>query len=164
MDSKYSKLFLACFLAIFNMKFFYARIYGRLEELPTSIFIVVFFCTTIYLCIDKVLWSMLSPSTKNSISCQKQLRWHIYIKGDHHIEALPWLYRPLFCTLPVHPLRLQTLFREQAEIYDMTQRWSFTSQSTTDLNIKMIISSHQIKIRLNDLIYLNERAKRAKVD
>ena len=127
------------------MKFFYARIYGRLEELPTSIFIVVFFCTTIYLCIDKVLWSMLSPSTKNSISCQKQLRWHIYIKGDHHIEALPWLYRPLFCTLPVHPLRLQTLFREQAEIYDMTQRWSFTSQSTTDLNIKMIISSHQIK-------------------
>ena len=147
MDPKYLKLFLAnLVMSIEGKEVFYARIYGRLEEVLTSIFIVVFFCTTIYLCIDKVLWSMLSPSTKNSISCQKQLRWHIYIKGDHHIEALPWLYRPLFCTLPVHPLRLQTLFRE-AEIYDMTQRWSFTS--TTDLNIKMIISSHQIEKKSN---------------
>ena len=155
MDPNIQSYFWPVFWQSSIWSFFYARIYGRLEELPTSIFIVVFFCTTIYLCIDKVLWSMLSPSTKNSISCQKQLRWHIYIKGDHHIEALPWLYRPLFCTLPVHPLRLQTLFREQAEIYDMTQRWSFTSQSTTDLNIKMIISSHQIKIQLNGLIFLN---------
>ena len=90
-------------MSIEGKEVFYARIYGRLEEVLTSIFIVVFFCTTIYLCIDKVLWSMLSPSTKNSISCQKQLRWHIYIKGDHHIEALPWLYRPLFVPYPSTP-------------------------------------------------------------